>query len=227
MDNFQAIMMGLPVEVDEVDDGWTQNYAASSTTPRILDGMTAGRHPRSGEETDFEVMEAHRRRVEELVHDPVKAEILKPYYRYHLQAALLPRRVPAGVQRAATSRLIDCPGGIERITEKGPVVDGKQYEVDCIIYGTGFEAERTPLYRRAGHEIVGRDGVTLAEKWADGPHTLFGMMSRGFPNMFVMPAPTQQSVVTVNYTQLAVLGARVRRAGRRACSHEAASTSST
>ena len=54
--------------------------------------------------------------------------------------------------------------------------------------------------------LVGRDGVTLAEKWADGAASLFGMMSRGFPNLFVMPAPGQQAVVTVNYTQLAVLG---------------------
>jgi len=87
------------------------------------------------------------------------------------------------------------------------VVGGKEYYVDCIIYGTGFEPERTPLARRVGHEIVGRDGSTLEERWADGPYTLFGMMSRGFPNMFVMPAPAQQCVVTVNYTQLAVLGA--------------------
>ena len=50
-------------------------------------------------------------------------------------------------------------------------------------------------------------GVTLTEKWSDGASTLFGLMSRGFPNMFMMPAPTQQSVVTTNYTQLAVLGA--------------------
>jgi hypothetical protein len=85
-------------------------------------------------------------------------------------------------------------------------VGGQQYEVDCIVYGTGFEPEQTPLYRRAGHEIVGRGGVTLADKWADGPHSLFGIMSRGFPNMFIMPGPFQQSVVTVNYTQLAVLG---------------------
>ena len=99
------------------------------------------------------------------------------------------------------------PRGIERITKDGLDVNGEHYEVDCIIYGTGFEAERTPLQRRAGHEIVGRNGITLAEKWVDGPHTLFGILSRGFPNMFVMPAPTQQSVVTVNYTQLAVLGA--------------------
>ncbi len=49
--------------------------------------------------------------------------------------------------------------------------------------------------------------MTRAEKWADGAATLFGMMSRGFPNLFVMPAPGQQAVVTVNYTQLAVLGA--------------------
>ncbi len=86
-------------------------------------------------------------------------------------------------------------------------MDGQQYEVDCIIYGTGFEAEQTPLARRAGRcRVVGRGGVTLADKWADGPHTVFGMMSRGFPNLFVMPAPFQQAVVTVNYTQLAVLG---------------------
>jgi cyclohexanone monooxygenase/pentalenolactone D synthase len=86
------------------------------------------------------------------------------------------------------------------------VVDGQQFEVDCLVYGTGFEGERTPLARRAAHDIVGRDGVTIAEKWSDGVSTLFGMMSRGFPNMFIMPAPEQQAVVTVNYTQLAVLG---------------------
>ena len=56
---------------------------------------------------------------------------------------------------------------------------------------------------------VQRDGVTLAERWADGASTLYGMMVRGFPNLFAMPAPGQQAVVTVNYTQLAVLGAEV------------------
>jgi hypothetical protein len=96
---------------------------------------------------------------------------------------------------------------MDRITAAGPVIAGKQYEVDCLIYGTGFEAELTPVFRRAGHRVVGRGGVTLADKWADGAASLFGMMSRGFPNMFIMPAPGQQAVVTVNYTQLAVLGA--------------------
>ncbi len=205
MDNFQAIMMGRPVEVDLVDDGWTHHFAAVQHPPR-QPGTTMAEYLRTGEELDYSIMEAHRRRVNELVADPVKADILKPYYRYvckrpcfhdeYLQAC-----------NSTNVTLVDCPGGIERITEHGPVVGGEQFEVDCIVYGTGFEAELTPLFRRAGHEIVGRGGVTLGQKWADGAATLFGMMSRGFPNLFVMPAPGQQAVVTVNYTQLAVLGA--------------------
>jgi cation diffusion facilitator CzcD-associated flavoprotein CzcO len=205
MDNFQAIMLGLPVDVDLVDDGWTHHFAVVNH-PRVVEGMTGADIARSGEEVDYQVMEVHRRRVEELVADPGTAEILKPYYRYICKRPCFhDEYLPAF--NAPNITLIDCPGGIERITAKGPVVDGTQYEVDCIVYGTGFEPEQTPLARRAGHEIVGRGGVSLAEKWAEGPHSLFGMMSRGFPNLFITPAPFQQAVVTVNYTQVAVLGA--------------------
>ncbi len=206
MDNFQAIMVGRPVEVDQVDDGWTQHYAPVHHPPREP-GMTSAEYLRAAEELDYGVMDAHRRRVEELVADPATAEILKPHYRYLCKRPCFHDEYLLAFNNPNVT-LIDCPAGIERITEQGPVVDGHQYEVDCIIYGTGFEAEVTPLFRRAGHEIVGRGGVTLAEKWADGAASLFGMMIRGFPNMFVMPAPGQQSVVTVNYTQLAVFGAK-------------------
>jgi cyclohexanone monooxygenase/pentalenolactone D synthase len=204
MDNFQAIMLGLPVDDDLVDDGWTHHFAAVNH-PKVVEGMTGADIARRGEELDYEVMEEHRRRVEELVSDPVKADILKPYYRYICKRPCFHDEYLSAFN-APNITLIDCPGGIERITEKGPVVDGEQYEVDCIVYGTGFEPEQTPLHRRAGHNVVGRGGVTLAERWADGPHSLFGLMSRGFPNMFIMPGPFQQSVVTVNYTQLAILG---------------------
>jgi cation diffusion facilitator CzcD-associated flavoprotein CzcO len=206
MDNFQAIMVGRPVEVDQVDDGWTHHYAPVHHPPREP-GMTSAEYLRSAEVLDYGVMDAHRRRVEELVADPATAEILKPHYRYLCKRPCFHDEYLLAFNNPNVT-LIDCPAGIERITEQGPVVDGHQYELDCIIYGTGFEAEVTPLFRRAGHEIVGRGGVTLAEKWADGAASLFGMMIRGFPNMFVMPAPGQQSVVTVNYTQLAVFGAK-------------------
>ncbi len=205
MDNFQGIIMGRPVGADEVDDGWTRDYAAIQHPPRH-EGMTPAEFMRGAEELDYGIMEAHRRRVEELVMDPATAEIVKPYYRYLCKRPCFHDEYLPALNNPNVT-LVDCPAGIDRITPEGPVVNGKQYEVDCLIYGTGFEAELTPLYRRAGHEIVGRGGITLAEKWAEGASSLFGMMTRGFPNLFVMPAPGQQAVVTVNYTQLAVLGA--------------------
>jgi cation diffusion facilitator CzcD-associated flavoprotein CzcO len=205
MDNFQALMLGKPVEVDLTDDGWTHHFAPVHHPPRRK-GMTLEEYLRGAEELDFGIMEEHRRRVEELVADPATAEVLKPYYRYLCKRPCFHDEYLDAFNRPNVT-LVDCPAGIEEVTERGPVIDGRQYEVDCLIYGTGFEGELTPLYRRAGHEIVGRGGLTLADKWADGAASLFGMMTRGFPNLFVMPAPGQQAVVTVNYTQLAVLGA--------------------
>ena len=205
MDNFESVMLGKPVDVDLIDDGWTHHYAPVQHPPRWK-GMTAEEYMRGAEELDFGIMEEHRRRVEELVADPDTAEILKPYYRYLCKRPCFHDEYLHAFNSPNVT-LVDCPGGIDRVTDRGPVVGDQQYEVDCLIYGTGFEAELTPLFRRAGHEIVGRGGTSLAEKWADGAASLFGMMSRGFPNLFVMPAPGQQAVVTVNYTHLAVLGA--------------------
>jgi cation diffusion facilitator CzcD-associated flavoprotein CzcO len=205
MDNFQSIMLGRAVDEDLTDDGWTHHYASVHHPPRHK-GMTLDEYLRSAEEHDYGIMEEHRRRVEELVADPATAEVLKPYYRYLCKRPCFHDEY-LDAFNAPNVTLVDCPAGIERVTGDGPVVDGRQYEVDCLVYGTGFEAELTPLFRRAGHDIIGRDGVSLAAKWADGASSLFGMMSRGFPNLFVMPAPGQQAVVTVNYTQLAVLGA--------------------
>jgi cation diffusion facilitator CzcD-associated flavoprotein CzcO len=205
MDNFQGIIMGRHYDIDLVDDGWTHDYAANRNVPGRSE-MTIEEIKRASEEIDYRIMEAHRHRVDEFVSDPIKAEIVKPYYRYLCKRPCFHDEYLPALNRDNLT-IVDCPGGVERVTELGPVVDGQQYEVDCIIYATGFEAEVTPIFRRAGHEIVGRGGITLAEKWGDGGASLFGMMSRRFPNMFIMPAPGQQAVVTVNYTQLAVLGA--------------------
>jgi cation diffusion facilitator CzcD-associated flavoprotein CzcO len=161
---------------------------------------------RGAEALDYGIMEEHRRRVDELVDDPAKAAILKPYYRYLCKRPCFHDEYLSAYNHGNVT-LVDCPAGFDHVSANGPVVDGHEYEVDVLIYGTGFEPEVTPLYRRAGHPIIGRGGLSLAEKFGPGPATLFGMMTRGFPNLFVMPAPAQQCVVTVNYTQLAVLGA--------------------
>src|SRR5215216_3185989 len=156
MDNFQAIMLGHPVDRDLVDDGWTRHFAAVHHPPRTK-GMTIEEYLRSGEEVDLSIMEEHRRRVAEIVTDATKAEVLKPYYRYLCKRPCFHDEYLVAFNRPNVT-LIDCPAGIDRVTEDGLVVDGVEYEVDCIIYGTGFEPELTPLHRRAGHQIVGRDG---------------------------------------------------------------------
>ncbi|MGQ0431169.1 MAG: flavin-containing monooxygenase [Microthrixaceae bacterium] len=205
MDNFETVMLGRPFEADLTDDGWTHHYAAVQNPPKNKE-WTLEEYLRNAEEIDYEIMEEHRRRVEELVDDPAAADVLKPYYRYLCKRPCFHDEYLQAYNNPNVT-LVDCPSGIDRVNERGLVVDGQQYDVDCLIYGTGFEAELTPLFRRAGHDIVGRGGVKLADKWADGAASLFGMMSRGFPNMFVMPAPGQQAVVTINYTHLATLGA--------------------
>jgi len=96
--------------------------------------------------------------------------------------------------------LVDTGGhGVERITENGVVLDGVEYELDCLVYATGFEVG-TDYTRRSGYEVVGRDGLTLTEKWADGVRTLHGMHSHGFPNCLVVSFA--QSGFSVNFPHM-------------------------
>ncbi len=60
--------------------------------------------------------------------------------------------------------------------------DGKEYELDLLIYATGFEVQKTGIYNR----IVGRNGVDLEDKYSDGIRTLLGIHTQGFPNLFIM-----------------------------------------
>ena len=79
--------------------------------------------------------------------------------------------------------LVDTKGkGITQITEQGPVFDGEQYEVDVLIYATGFEVQKTGIYNR----IVGKGGLDLEDKYADGIRTLLGIHTQGYPNLFIM-----------------------------------------
>jgi len=82
--------------------------------------------------------------------------------------------------------LVDTKGqGVDRITENAVIVDGKAYELDCLIYASGFEVG-TDYARRMGFEVHGRDGMSLSERWRDGVKTMHGFYSRGFPNCFLI-----------------------------------------
>lgn len=151
-------------------------------------------------------MEEHHDRIEEIVRDPAVAEGLKPYYRCSCKRPCFhDEYLP--VSNRPNVALVDCPAGVERITEHTAIANGQEYELDLIVYATGFEAEFAPFARRAGHNIVGRGGITMAEKWKDGVISLYGMTTHGFPNLFIMAAPGQQAVTTVDFTHPVVLGA--------------------
>ena len=79
------------------------------------------------------------------------------------------------------------------------MVAGREYEVDCLIYASGFEVG-TDYSRRGGFQLYGRGGQSLTEKWADGIRTLHGMHVHGFPNCFIMSNP--QAGFTANYPHL-------------------------
>ena len=82
---------------------------------------------------------------------------------------------------------------ISTITETGIEFGSESATFDAIVYATGFDAMTGAL---VGVDIEGRDGVTLEDKWADGPHTYLGLMTHSFPNLFMITGPGSPSVLS-------------------------------
>jgi cyclohexanone monooxygenase len=186
MDNFNNLVSGIPEAEDLVNDGWTDIIGNLLIRMRQGQGeMTPDGIARTMELADFEKMEQIRARVDQIVLDPVMAEALKPWYRQFCKRPCFHDDYLPTFNRPNV-HLIDTDGrGVQEITERGVVVNGREYELDCLVYATGFEVG-TEYTRRAGYEVHGRDGVTLTEKWADGASTFHGFFSRGFPNCFIV-----------------------------------------
>ena len=200
MDNFNVLVSGGYEPEDLVNDGWTDIIR------NLL--ILARRKPVEGEQgdpsaivelADFQKMEQIRARVASVVKDPSTAEALKPYYRQFCKRPCFHDEYLDAFNRPNVS-LIDTDGkGVERITENAVVVGGREYEIDCLIYATGFEVG-TDYTRRSGYELYGRNGLTLTSKWADGISTLHGMHAHGFPNCLIMS--NSQSGFTVNFPHM-------------------------
>ncbi|MFK8051258.1 MAG: flavin-containing monooxygenase [Halioglobus sp.] len=152
---------------------------------------------RKVELADFANMEKVRARADETVEDKATAEALKPYYRQFCKRPCFHDEY-LKTYNLPNVHLVDTDGkGIDKITENGIVFDGTEYEVDCIIFATGFEVG-TDYSRRAGYSITGVDGLTVSQKWSNGLATLHGMHAKGFPNCFFFgPA---QGGFTATYT---------------------------
>ena len=139
-------------------------------------------------------------KIREIVHDPAVAE------------KLLPRDHPVGTKRLCVDTdyyatynrenvtLVDIrTAPIEEITPAGLRTSDAAYELDSIVFATGFDAMTGAL---AAIDIRGRDGIALKEKWAAGPRTYLGIASAGFPNLFLITGPGSPSVLSNMMTSI-------------------------
>ncbi|OKJ39935.1 flavin-containing monooxygenase [Streptomyces sp. CB01580] len=201
-DNFLRIVSGEEAERDLVADGWT---SSAGLLEKLLPSFR-----RCGDRESFESayeaadaakMNELRARVEQIVADQDTAEKLKPWYRYACKRPTFSDLYYPAFNRDNVT-LIDTADthGIERVTENGVVVGDTTYELDCLIFATGFSVGVSGIHsgKLPAH---GRDGVQLRDAWAQhGPHTLHGFTSSGFPNLIQMGS--LQNASSVNFTHI-------------------------
>ncbi|MBV9351048.1 MAG: NAD(P)/FAD-dependent oxidoreductase [Mycobacterium sp.] len=182
---FEGMALGQP---DLVCDFWTE--LGRNTAGRVLAlddpaALTPEQFMAIREEEDFQVMERLRRRVDSIVEDEDTAELLKPYYRFLCKRPCSnDDYLPTFNRPNVTLVDVSATKGVERATEHGVVANGVEYEVDCVIYASGFEITTEISRRYSIDAIEGRGGLSLFDHWHDGYQTLHGMTSRGFPNQF-------------------------------------------
>lgn len=145
-------------------------------------------------EANDTVCEFVREKIKSIVRDPKTAE------------ALAPRSYAIGTKRVCLEsgyyeafnrdnvRLVDLrETPLVEVTAAGIRTSEAEYELDAIVYATGFDAVTGALARI---DIRGKGGVSLKEKWADGPISYLGLATAGFPNLFTVSGPTSPSVFT-------------------------------
>ena len=196
-------------DVDYVKDGWTDiskrirdrviEEAKGNFTPEIM---------RSAYEScDDEKMEEIRARVDEVVSNHETAQSLKAWYRQLCKRPCFHDEYLDTYNRSSV-HLVDTNGqGVERIDATGVWAQGVHYELDVLIFASGFEVG-TELSRRTGFEIVGKNGLSLSEKWSDGMETLHGIHVVDFPNLLLMQ-PSQAANLVSNITHNHVESSRI------------------
>lgn len=196
--NFTLLTSGGFAEEDLVNDGWTEIIGNLMRMMRERGSEALAKKSLGSkiEIADFQKMNQIRSRVDSVVRDPQTAQSLKPWYRQFCKRPCFHDDYLDTFNRPNVE-LVDTEGkGVERITKNGVVANGREYEVDCLIFATGFEVG-TDYTRRAGYDVKGRGGLSLKEKWSAGMATLHGMSTRGFPNMFLIN--NAQAAFTANF----------------------------
>jgi len=148
----------------------------------------------SDEEANETVNEFIRSKIRETVKKPEVAEKLMPTYFYATKRAVIDTNYYETFNRDNVT-LVDVKNTpIEEITAKGVrTADGEEYELDILIFATGYDGMTGPLFKL---DLRGKDGVLLKDKWDNGSQvrSYYGLATAGFPNMFMITGPQSPSV---------------------------------
>jgi cation diffusion facilitator CzcD-associated flavoprotein CzcO len=134
-----------------------------------------------------------RVRIREIVEDPITAELLSPRdYPFATKRPCLDTNYYATFNRDNVTLVDVRAAPIVELTETGIRTQHREYDLDVIVFATGFDAMTGPLL---SFDVVGAGGTKLRDKWATGPRTYLGLGINGFPNMFVVTGPGSPSVM--------------------------------
>ncbi|MEM5516295.1 NAD(P)/FAD-dependent oxidoreductase [Henriciella sp. AS95] len=195
----ENITPGAHPHGDLVDDGWTDFFK------RV--GARMGAAHQSGQPfnpneifqaVDFEKMEEIRQRTCEVIKDQDVAERCMPWYNYLCKRPLFSAYFLESLNEPNV-HLVDTDGqGVTHIDAAKIYAGGKGYEVDCIIFATGFDVGAA-AHKVGGYDLIGRDGVSIDEHWENGVRTVHGTQMNGFPNFHVVGG-TEQGTTAFNFT---------------------------
>jgi cation diffusion facilitator CzcD-associated flavoprotein CzcO len=189
---------GVPTELptksalEATEDEREQKYQGAWKNGNLVDVLAAYTDILSNKEANDTAAEFIRTQIRGIVTDPDVAEMLSP------------RTFPVGTKRPCLDtgyyatfnqpnvhlvNLRETP--LMEITEKGIKTSAGEYEVDSIVFATGFDAMTGTLNRI---DIQGKGGAKLRDKWSEGPVTYLGLAVSDFPNMFTITGPSSPSV---------------------------------
>ena len=134
-----------------------------------------------------------RAKIRETVKDPAVAELLSPYHTFACKRLCADTGYFETFNRPNVTLVDVRSQPIERITRTAVVTKDAKYELDCIVFATGFDAMTGALL---AIDIRGREGVSLKHAWQEGPKTYLGLATAGFPNLFTISGPGSPSVLS-------------------------------
>jgi cation diffusion facilitator CzcD-associated flavoprotein CzcO len=201
--NFASFLANTqpPEPVDLVSDSWTSfpSFSVLTGGAKTIGMDEIPDHVANLYQLDMPRAERIRARVDELVHDQEVAEKLKAWYPGWCKRPAFHDEYLQAFNRPNV-KLVDTNGkGVKGLTETGVIANGRTYDVDVLIWSTGFEqGVLGSPGARCGVKVIGRAGLDMEDKWSKGVATFHAICTNGFPNMFF--AGANQAGASPNYT---------------------------